>query len=243
VAPQTNAEDAGSGPGEVPQSGRHGGRVLDPSALRALAHPLRFQLVELLVEHGPSTASELGRRVGESSGSTSYHLRQLAKEGLIEEAPELGNARDRWWRVVKGGWSLEGFDVLEQEETRDDAQMVLDELLRARFQRLRRWHRDASRWGEPWMHSTVEMTGRFRLTREELAALTEELVAVVDRYRDLQADRHGPDAPVTDAVPVNVQLDVFPTGDPPSADPTNGSAAERASGGAEGSADRSADPS
>jgi DNA-binding transcriptional ArsR family regulator len=191
------------------------GRVLDPSALRVLAHPLRFQLIELLVEQGPSTASELGRRVGESSGSTSYHLRQLAKQGLIEEAPELGNARDRYWRVVKGGWTIEGFDLLEREETRDDAQMVLDEVLRARFQRLRRWHRDASRWGDPWVRSTVEMTGRFRLTREELAALTEELVAVVDRYRTLQSDRHGPDADLPGAVPVTVQIDAFPSGDPP----------------------------
>jgi DNA-binding transcriptional ArsR family regulator len=191
------------------------GRILDAGALKALAHPLRFQLVELLAE-GPSTASELGRRVGESSGSTSYHLRQLAKEGLIEEAPELGNARDRWWRIVKGGWTLEGFDVLEAEETREDAQMVLDEVLRRRFQRLRRWHRDAPRWGEDWVGSTVEMTGRFRLTQEELRSLTAELIAVVDRYRDLQSDRYGPGgAEVPGAIPVTVQVDAFPSGDPP----------------------------
>jgi DNA-binding transcriptional ArsR family regulator len=197
------------------------GRILDAGALRALAHPLRFQLVELLAE-GPSTASALGRRVGESSGSTSYHLRQLAKEGLIEEAPELGNARDRWWRVVRGGWTLEGFDVLEAEETRDDAQMVLEEVLRARFQRLRRWHREAPRWGDAWVHSTVEMTGRFQLTREELAALTEELVAVVDRYRDLQADRATPGNEVAGMVPVTVQIDAFPSGDPPAAPTATG---------------------
>jgi DNA-binding transcriptional ArsR family regulator len=195
------------------------GRILDAKALKALAHPLRFQLVELLAEVGPSTASELGRLVGESSGSTSYHLRTLAKEGLIEEAPELGNARDRWWRLVKGGWTLDGFEILHGEETRDDAQMVLDEVLRARFQRVRRWHRDAPRWGEDWVHSTVEMTGRFRLTRAETAALTQELLAVVDRYRDLQAGRAGPAAAdVPDAVPVNVQVDVYPTGAPPDAD-------------------------
>jgi DNA-binding transcriptional ArsR family regulator len=191
------------------------GRILDAGALKALAHPLRFQLVELLAE-GPSTASGLGRRVGESSGSTSYHLRQLAKEGLIEEAPELGNARDRWWRIVKGGWTLEGFDVLEAEETRDDAQMVLDEVLRRRFQRLRRWHRDAPRWGEDWVGATVEMTGRFRLTQEELRSLTAELISVVDRYRDLQSDRYGPEGTeVSGAIPVTVQVDAFPSGDPP----------------------------
>jgi DNA-binding transcriptional ArsR family regulator len=191
------------------------GRVLDAGALKALAHPLRFQLIELMIEHGPSTATSLGRLVGESSGSTSYHLRQLAKHGLIEEAPELGSARDRWWRVVKGGWTIDGFDVLQQPETRDDAHMVLDEVVRARIHRLRRWHRDAPAWGEDWVRSTVEMTGRFRLTREELDAMSRELIAVVDRFRDLQHDRYGPTSDLEGAVPVTVQIDAFPTADPP----------------------------
>jgi DNA-binding transcriptional ArsR family regulator len=195
------------------------GRVLDAGALKALAHPLRFQLVELLIELGPSTASELGRQVGESSGSTSYHLRQLAAHGLIEEAPELGNARDRYWRAVRGGYTIEGFDVLQQPETRDDAQMLLDEVLRARLHRLRRWHRDAPRWGRDWAESTVEVTSRLRLTREELESLRDELVATLDRYRERQKDRYGPGAEVGDAVPVVVQVDAFPTGDPSSGAP------------------------
>jgi DNA-binding transcriptional ArsR family regulator len=195
---------------------RLSGRVLDAAALKALAHPLRFQLIERLIEHGPATASELGRQVGESSGSTSYHLRQLAKHGLIEEAPELGSARDRYWRGLKGGWSIDGFEVLEREESRDDAQMLLDEVLRARLQRIRRWHREAPRWGDRWVRSTIEMTGRFHLTRDELAALTHELVAVIERYRDLQAGRRDdPRLRGPDTVPVTVQVDAFPTGPPP----------------------------
>lgn len=63
----------------------------------AMAHPLRLQLLGLLGE-GPSTASRLARQLGESSGATSYHLRMLARAGAIEEAPELGTRRERWWR-------------------------------------------------------------------------------------------------------------------------------------------------
>ncbi len=192
------------------------GRVLDAGALKALAHPLRFQLIELLIEHGPSTASDLGRRVGESSGTTSYHLRQLAVHGLIEEAPELGSARDRWWRPVPGGWTIDGFEVLQREETRDDAQAILDEVLRARNQRIRAWHRDAHRWGPDWVAASVEMTARLHLTREETAALTRELVEVLDRYRDLQSDRKEGRVHVPDAVPVTVQIDGYPSGEPPS---------------------------
>jgi DNA-binding transcriptional ArsR family regulator len=63
----------------------------------ALAHPIRFRIFELLTE-GPSTASRLAKRLGESSGSTSYHLRVLARGGAIVEDPSLGTRRERWWR-------------------------------------------------------------------------------------------------------------------------------------------------
>ena len=48
---------------------------------------------------GPSTATALAKRLGLNSGATSYHLRQLALHGLIEEAEGLGNKRDRWWQA------------------------------------------------------------------------------------------------------------------------------------------------
>ena len=63
----------------------------------ALAHPFRYRIWEVLRE-GPSTASRLARRLDESRGSASYHLRYLARAGVIEEIPEAGTARERWWR-------------------------------------------------------------------------------------------------------------------------------------------------
>jgi DNA-binding transcriptional ArsR family regulator len=65
--------------------------------LLALAHPLRLRILERLRE-GPSTASRLARDLGESSGATSYHLRALARVGVIEEDAERGRGRERWWR-------------------------------------------------------------------------------------------------------------------------------------------------
>ena len=70
---------------------------MDAAQLRALAHPLRLQLLEVLRVEGPATASQLARRLGESSGATSYHLRALHRAGMIEEA-EQRNARERWWQ-------------------------------------------------------------------------------------------------------------------------------------------------
>jgi DNA-binding transcriptional ArsR family regulator len=70
---------------------------LERTGMWAISHPVRFRLWELLRE-GPSTASRLGRRLGESRGSASYHLRMLAAAGLIVEDEALGTRRERWWR-------------------------------------------------------------------------------------------------------------------------------------------------
>jgi DNA-binding transcriptional ArsR family regulator len=72
-------------------------RPMDAAQLRALAHPLRLQLLEVLHSEGPATATQLARRLGESSGATSYHLRALYRAGMVEEA-EQKNARERWWQ-------------------------------------------------------------------------------------------------------------------------------------------------
>ena len=73
-------------------------RAIGPDELKALAHPLRMAMYDYLSEHGSATASQLGRHLGESSGQTSYHLRQLEKHGFIEEIPERSTGRERWWR-------------------------------------------------------------------------------------------------------------------------------------------------
>jgi DNA-binding transcriptional ArsR family regulator len=72
--------------------------VPDPVALKALAHPLRLRMLGMLRVDGPATATQLAVQLGLNSGSTSYHLRQLAQYGFIEEAPHASR-RDRWWRA------------------------------------------------------------------------------------------------------------------------------------------------
>lgn len=71
-----------------------------PEALRALSHPVRLRILGLLRGEGPSTASALATRLGLNSGSTSYHLRQLAQHGFVVDDAGRGNGRDRWWRAA-----------------------------------------------------------------------------------------------------------------------------------------------
>src|SRR3954468_12521712 len=101
-------------------------QVTDVRALRALAHPLRSRLLGRLRLHGPATASQLGRAVGESSGSTSYHLRQLAAYGFVEEVEGQGTARERWWRARHRLTSWRADEIATQEGGAE----VEDELIR-----------------------------------------------------------------------------------------------------------------
>ncbi|MGH3175522.1 MAG: winged helix-turn-helix domain-containing protein, partial [Streptosporangiaceae bacterium] len=74
-------------------------RLTDPRALRAYAHPVRMALVGLLRTEGPLTATRAAELLGESSGTCSFHLRQLAKYGLVEEAGG-GTGREKPWRAT-----------------------------------------------------------------------------------------------------------------------------------------------
>ncbi|GIF50812.1 DNA-binding transcriptional ArsR family regulator [Asanoa ferruginea] len=71
----------------------------DPKAIRALAHPLRLDLLDLLVTISPATAAQCGRILGVSQANCSFHLRQLAKYGFVEDAGPGRDRRERQWRV------------------------------------------------------------------------------------------------------------------------------------------------
>ena len=143
----------------------------------AMAHPLRLQILGLLVE-GPSTASRLGRRLGESSGSTSYHLRVLARSGAVVEDPALGNRRERWWRRPDPFILLPTDDDLEGRAI--SARML--GLFFARDEEARR--RLVTRnVGAAWRAGAFVGNWFVELTPQEADALAESLVDIVQELR------------------------------------------------------------
>jgi predicted ArsR family transcriptional regulator len=78
----------------------------DPRAMRALTHPLRLDLMELLAANGPATAAACGRALGVPQANCSFHLRQLAKYGYVEEADQGADRRERRWRVTEARPSI-----------------------------------------------------------------------------------------------------------------------------------------
>ncbi|HEU5331401.1 MAG TPA: helix-turn-helix domain-containing protein [Actinocrinis sp.] len=86
-------------------------RVTDPKALRAMAHPLRLELIEVLNRTGPATAARCARILGSTQASCSFHLRQLAKYGYVEEADAGPDRRERRWRLVDFSQEISERDV------------------------------------------------------------------------------------------------------------------------------------
>lgn len=156
-------------------------RQLDPGALRALAHPLRVQMLGLLTVHGPATSAQLARRLAVRSGSTSWHLAKLAEHGLIEEMPDRGTRRERWWRAAAPGWSVDAAGSLADPQTRSETTTLLaavigDQLRRAQQFLAEDWD---PRWRQAWV---LESSRPLRLDPDGLSALRDELRAVLACY-------------------------------------------------------------
>ncbi|MDH2425931.1 helix-turn-helix domain-containing protein [Sphaerisporangium sp. TRM90804] len=155
--------------------------VLDAKGLRALAHPVRVQLVDLLRKHGPSTATRLAERLGVNSGTASYHLRRLGAAGFVEEDTERGNARERWWRSVHHITRLSDAELAEREPEAVLAYMQsIAALYNLRTQRtLSELQTMPGQWRRVFDLSSIAL----RLTPQEGQRLREELEEVVSRYR------------------------------------------------------------
>ena len=180
-------------------------RELDPRSLQALAHPLRLRLLGAMRSDGPATATQLGQLFGESSGSTSYHLRQLAEHGFIEEAPDQPSGRERWWRSVHRSTRIDVAPFLADPDTRGAIEVLLHEIASAHLHQIGRWLAEQTTWDRAWIEASTISDYRVRLTPERLEAMVAELDAVIDRYRahESAADEDG-------TASVVVHLHAFP---------------------------------
>ena len=171
--------------------------VEDAGTLRALAHPLRLRLLGTLRLDGPSTASELGRRLGESSGSTSYHLRQLERYGFVRPAREQRSRRERWWEAAHETTAIRLRDEGDDEALRA-LDVVVDAQLRALVEGVRRRQQRAASAPREWREAHLSSDLRLTTTPERLAALGERLPALL-------AEHGSVDEPGARTVVVHVQ--------------------------------------
>lgn len=159
-------------------------RITDPERIRALAHPIRLRLLDLLGIHDELTASECAELIGESPASCSFHLRMLEKYGFIERSAPRG--REKPWRVAQQGIDMRpdpdepGSMVAVQEI----AALGLDQ----EFQRVRAYFAGVADEPDEWVQASTFTRSVFWATADELAELSHLLQTITDRFDGRKAD-------------------------------------------------------
>ncbi|GGL22402.1 ArsR/SmtB family transcription factor [Nocardia jinanensis] len=164
--------------------------IADPAALRALAHPLRQRILRALAENGPATSTALGALLGENTGATSYHLRQLAEHGFIEEAPELAKGKERWWRSPAKDLRYR-MDREQSPEVRELLEGLFAQHLAEDIEMFQRFEAERAGLGE-WADIMPFSRGAIYATPAEIEEFFEDYLTLLKRFQAThQQDRPG----------------------------------------------------
>jgi hypothetical protein len=148
-------------------------------------------LIGLLRTHGPMTATQAATRLGESSGTCSFHLRQLAKYGFCEEAGG-GRGREKPWRATA---TFTSWQTTPDDPERAEAQAHLDAVVAQRyFSQVTRWLADRHDDTPEWQRAAGYGDLALPLTPDELEGLRRDVEALVRPYvRRLTGEAEVPD--------------------------------------------------
>jgi hypothetical protein len=160
-------------------------RIEGASAMRALAHPLKWTLMDVLLTEGTATSTRCAEVTGESQANCSFHLRQLARYGLVEEAPSASK-KERPWRLttVEQSWSR-----VQPDHERAEAVRELERVfVQHEFATLMRWVRTAPADGDEWQQASMRAGAIAWLTADELADLRDQIEQLMLAFRDRVTD-------------------------------------------------------
>ncbi|TCS08998.1 winged helix-turn-helix domain-containing protein [Rhizobium sp. BK418] len=177
----------------------------DVTALKALAHPVRLRMLGMLRIDGPATATQLATRLGLNSGATSYHLRQLAQYGFIEDAPGPSR-RDRRWRACH---ELTSIRPAETEGEAFDMDVAFAQAILS--QQVSQMQKAAEEYAElplEWRKASTASDIIIPLTSEKAEALTKRLNDILLEAMSEAPPLGEPLPPAT--VPFTIMLHAFP---------------------------------
>jgi len=190
--------------------------LTDPRAIRALAHPVRWALLEALGQAGTLTATQASEMLGESPANCAFHLRTLAKYGFVEEAGG-GRGRERPWRQTHDGMTWRTREPGNPQFTH--AAEALDQVWMDRvMSRARRSLTSMGSWPEEFGSSMGGSVSRMFLTPEEAQEIHAAISETFDRLAGMRtrfAERRDPTRRPPDAVPVEFVLLAYPILDSP----------------------------
>lgn len=176
--------------------------------MRAITHPVRLALLEALGLEGPLTATEASEVIGESPTTCSFHFRQLAKYGFVEEAGG-GKGRARPWRLTSLGWNI---PAAHDPEAQIAGDLVLRLSRERAFGRYQRWQETKADYPGEWREAADDSEYVTYVTAEELTQVNKELHAVLARFRERLKD---PARRPPGALPVETLLLSYPIEPPP----------------------------
>ena len=187
-------------------------KITDARTLRALAHPVRIALFEQLAFGGAMTATEIGEQIGESPTTCSFHLRQLAKYGFVEEAGG-GTGRSRPWRLTSVGMSFGPSGDMEAEIASDAVVRMFRE---RQFERYQAWRSTKASYPLEWRQAATDSQYLFYLTAPELQQLSSEVHELLQRWVMLEGRFLDPSNRPAGSVPVEAMLLAHPVAPPAS---------------------------
>jgi hypothetical protein len=159
--------------------------IVDPAAMRALAHPLKWTLMDVLLVEGQATSTRCAELVGESQANCSFHLRQLARYGLVEAAPTTSK-KERPWRLTT---TDQRWSAIQPDERRTRAVAELERVfVEHEMTKLMRWERTAATYPETWRAAALRSAAQTWLTDAELADLGRQITELMLTYRDRLSD-------------------------------------------------------
>lgn len=179
--------------------------ITDVAVMRALAHPARISLLDHLANSGPATATECAEVVGLTPSATSYHLRALAKAGLIEEAPGRGDGRERFWRSTVGSYRVEGGPD-EDPELAAAKSELLNSFVTWEESQVRRYVARMNDEPKNWQDAAIFNTTVLQLTAEELGRLSDAVLDLLRPYKKRSREK-----PPAGSRTVSALFRVFPT--------------------------------
>jgi DNA-binding transcriptional ArsR family regulator len=168
--------------------------ITDARAMRALAHPLRVALLEVMRRDGEITATRAAELLDESPGNMSWHLQTLAKYGFLEETGE-GHGRSRPWRIASASRSFE--TGLADPEVAAAGEALERTFAERAYDQLREWWSRRLTYPAKWRRAAFMSNSVLYLTAPELAAIMDETNAIYARYRDREKRPAG-------ALPVHI---------------------------------------
>jgi DNA-binding transcriptional ArsR family regulator len=162
---------------------------------KTLTNPVRRRILDYIGHHREANSTSVAKALGESTGTTSYHLRKLADLRLIEEIPERSAGRERWWRLLP----VDHVMAAPGDRTPEEEAALREWNSQRLSTDIELYIRALAEYDGPdgWVHG--QRTGTW-MTREDVLAFREEYLGLLRKYG------HSEDEALPGARPMAIRL-------------------------------------